>query len=382
MPLDKPRIAIVAAGFGAFLNLYPPQPLQPQLEAAFGLTAGGAAVTVSAGTLAVALLAPFAGVVTDLAGRSRVMAISIIGLGLATILSGTAHSLGEMLAWRFACGLFIPGIVAAAVGSLGDDPDPKRAARAAGQYISGTVLGGFSGRFLAGLVTDLAGWRMAFYCIGVLTLFLLPVILPGTRQAAAHPPATVGSTLRAAAGHLHNRRLLALFAIGFGLLFALVGTFTYAALLLAAPPYYFSPSALGSIFAVYLVGVAVTPFTGRWIARHGRSALATAAMMFAMAGLALTLVPSATVIVIGLAISSGGIFMLQALATGFVPTAAHGAKSAAVGLYTSAYYFGGTIGAVAPALLWRTFGWPSVVPLLVAVHLALLIVARRLWRGA
>ena len=56
-----------------------------------------------------------------------------------------------MLAWRFACGLFIPGIVAAAVGSLGDDPDPRHAAKAAGQYISGTVLGGFSGRFIAGV---------------------------------------------------------------------------------------------------------------------------------------------------------------------------------------------------------------------------------------
>jgi YNFM family putative membrane transporter len=380
MTLDRPRIAIVAAGFGAFLNLYPPQPLLPQLEAAFGLASGGAAVTVSAGTLAVALLAPFAGVVTDLAGRLRVMAISIIGLGLATILSGTAHSLGEMLAWRFACGLFIPGIVAAAVGSLGEDPDPRHAARAAGQYISGTVLGGFSGRFLAGLITDLAGWRTAFYCIGLLTLFLLPVILPGMKQAAAHPHATVGSTLQAAAGHLRNRRLLALFAIGFGLLFALVGTFTYAALLLAAPPYHFSPAALGSIFAVYLVGVAVTPFTGKWIGRHGRGALATAAMMFAMAGIALTLLPSAAVIVIGLAVSSGGIFMLQALATGFVPTAADGAKAAAVGLYTSAYYFGGSIGAVAPALLWRAFGWNSVVPLLAAVHLALLVLARRLWR--
>jgi YNFM family putative membrane transporter len=380
MSFDRPRIAIVAAGFGAFLNLYPPQPLLPQLEAAFGLVSGGAAVTVSAGTLAVALLAPFAGVVTDLAGRSRVMAIAIIGLGFATIMSGTAHTLGEMLAWRFACGIFIPGIVAAAVGSLGDDPDPKHAARAAGHYISGTVLGGFSGRFLAGLITDLAGWRAAFYGIGVLTLFLLPVILPGMQQTRVQATATVGSTLRAAAAHLHNRQLVAAFAIGFGLLFALVGTFTYAALLLAAPPYHFSPAGLGSIFAVYLVGVALTPFTGRWVARHGRRALATAAMAFAITGIALTLVPNATVIVIALAISSGGIFMLQALATGFVPTAARGAKSAAVGLYTSAYYFGGSIGAVAPALLWRTFGWPSVVPLLVSVHLAMLFIARRLWR--
>lgn len=234
MNLDQRFVAVIAAGFAAFLNLYPPQPLLPQLEEAFGLPSGGAAIAVSAGTLGVALLAPLAGVVTDIVGRARVMTIAVIALGTATILSGTAQSLGSMLAWRFACGLFIPGIVAAAVGSLGDDPDPRHAAKAAGQYISGTVLGGFSGRFLAGVIADFFGWRVAFYAIGVLTILLLPLILPGMKQAHVHAHGSVRDALIAAAGHLRNRQLLATFAIGFGLLFTLIATFTYAALRLAA----------------------------------------------------------------------------------------------------------------------------------------------------
>ena len=70
-------------------------------------------------------------------------------------------------------------------------------------------------------------------------------------------------------------------------------------------------------------------------------------------------------IIAGLAVSCGGIFMLQALATGFVPSAATHAKSAAVGLYTSAYYFGGSVGAIAPSLVWQRFGWPGCVGFLV-----------------
>ena len=380
MVFDKRFVAVIAAGFAAFLNLYPPQPLLPQLEEAFGLASGGAAITVSAGTLGVALLAPVAGVVTDIVGRARVMTIAVLALGAATVLSGTADSLGSMLVWRFACGLFIPGIVAAAVGSLGDDPDPRHAAKAAGQYISGTVLGGFSGRFLAGLIADFFGWRMAFYAIGVLTILLLPLILPGMKQTHAHPHGSVREALIAAAGHLHNPQLLATFAIGFGLLFALVATFTYAALRLAQEPFRFSPSALGSVFAVYLLGVAVTPFTGRWIAASGRARVATIATSLGIAGIVTTLVPNATIIVAGLAVSSVGIFILQAIATGFVPTAAQHAKSAAVGLYTSAYYFGGSIGAIAPALLWRHFGWTPVVGVIVVAQLVLMTLARRLWR--
>jgi predicted MFS family arabinose efflux permease len=174
---------------------------------------------------------------------------------------------------------------------------------------------------------------------------------------------------------------MAAFGIGFGLLLSLVATFTYAALHLAAPPYSLSPAAIGTMFAAYLVGVVLTPFTGRWVAAYGRSTVATVAMVFAMFGLALTLASSVTAIMAGLAVSCGGIFMLQALATGFVPTAATDAKSTAVGLYTSAYYFGGSVGAIAPSLVWQRFGWPGCVALIATVHLALLLVARRLWRS-
>jgi predicted MFS family arabinose efflux permease len=381
MSFDQRRAAVVTAGFAAFLNLYPPQALLPQLEQAFGVASGGATITVAAGPLSVALLAPFAGIVTDIAGRARMMAIAITGLGAATILSGTAHSLGEMLLWRLACGLFVPGIVAAAAGSLGDDPDPRHAARAAGQYIAGTVLGGFSGRFLAGLLTEYLGWRAAFYVIGGLTLALLPLVLPGMRLAGLpHAPSPPREALRAATAHLRNRPLVTAFAIGFGLLFSLVATFTYAALHLAAPPYLLSPAAIGSMFAAYLVGVVLTPFTGRWVAAYGRARVATIGMTLAILGILLTLAGGASLILTGLAVSCGGIFMLQALATGFVPVAASQAKSAAVGLYTSAYYFGGSVGAIAPAHIWQRYGWPGCVALLVAVHLALLLVARRLWR--
>ena len=95
--------------------------------------------------------------------------------------------------------------------------------------------------------------------------------------------------------------------------------------------------------------------------------------------LRLTLVGGAPVIITGLAVSCGGIFMLQVLATGFVPTAATQAQSAAVGLYTSAYYFGGSVGAIAPSLVWQRFGWPGCVGFILVVHVALLLVARRLW---
>jgi MFS family permease len=370
----------VAAGFGAFLNLYPPQALLPELEIAFGTGPGGAAATVAAGTLAVAVAGPFAGLVADLLGRRAVIAAATAALAAATMLTGTADTLGEMLVWRLISGCFVPGILASAVGALGDETEPGEAARIAGYYISGTLLGGFSGRFLAGVLAEYFGWRAAFFALGALTLVLVPLLLAGIPRSATTKAEHRSVALRGALAHLRNARLLATFAIGFGMLFAVMVTFTYAPLHLAAPPYRLSSAQLGSVFAVYLVGIVVTPLTGSLIARFGRRRLSTAAAILAMVGIATTLVGSVPIIVAGLAISSSGLFLIQSLATGFIPAAAAEAKSTAAGLYSSFYYLGGTLGAVVPALIWKPFGWPGCVALLVATHVTLVLICRTLWR--
>ena len=69
--------------------------------------------------------------------------------------------------------------------------------------------------------------------------------------------------------HLRNPRLLANFGMGATALFALVGCFTYANFYLAAAPFRLNSAQLGSIFFVYLLGVVITPNSGRFLDRFG-----------------------------------------------------------------------------------------------------------------
>ena len=46
--------------------------------------------------------------------------------------------------------------------------------------------------------------------------------------------------------HLRNPKLLATYAVGFGVLFNFIATFTYVSFHLAAPPYNFSSTLLGA----------------------------------------------------------------------------------------------------------------------------------------
>ena len=65
--------AVVFAGFCAFVTIFAPQPLLPLLAREFRVSAAAISLVVTASTLAVAMAAPFAGVVADRFGRKRVI---------------------------------------------------------------------------------------------------------------------------------------------------------------------------------------------------------------------------------------------------------------------------------------------------------------------
>ena len=261
--------AVVFAGFCAFVTLFAPQPLLPMLAREFRVSAGAISLVVTASTLAVAMAAPFAGVVADRFGRKRVIVPAAFLLAAPTLLAATATSFGQLLFWRFLQGIFTPGIFAVIIAYINEEWEAGAGAATAA-YVTGTVLGGFSGRALAAVVASHASWRWAFVMLGMLNLLGAMAIrawLPaGKRFTRARRGGPVGGAMLR---HLRNPRLVATYAVGFCVMFSLLGTFTYVNFYLAAPPFGLSTTALGLLFVVYLVGAVVTPTAGRAIDRFG-----------------------------------------------------------------------------------------------------------------
>jgi MFS family permease len=179
--------------------------------------------------------------------------------------------------------------------------------------------------------------------------------------------------------HLASPPLVVTFSVGFAVLFALVATFTYVNFHLAAPPFGLSSAALGSIFFVYLLGVVATPVTGAWIRRFGRRRVVGMAVAGAASGLVLTLAPSLAAVIAGLGLLVTGIFVCQTAATGFLSSVAERGRASAAGLYVTCYYLGGSFGAVLPGPLWREFGWPGCVALVIAVLGLIAAIVHRGW---
>jgi predicted MFS family arabinose efflux permease len=362
------RLAAGLAGYCTFINLYSPQAILPMLSVEFGAGAAEIATIVTASTLAVALVAPFAGAVADVLGRKRVIVTSLFVLSLPTVMAALAPTLHTLVFWRFVQGLAMPPVFAVTIAYLGDELPPAQATAAAGFYTSGASLGGFSGRFIVGILADLIGWRYAFGCLASMTLagaIAVSVLLPRERKFVRSEGLLASS--KQMLRHFRNPQLLATYAVGFGVLFNFLATFTYVSFRLADAPYNLSATWLGLIFLVYLAGAAVTPLTGWAVGRFGRRNFMIGTIALWIGGIALTLLAPLWAIVLGLTLCAGCGLLCQAVSTGYVTITAQAGRSSAVGLYVTSFYLGGSFGAALGGIAWTLAGWPACVAMVAAM---------------
>ena len=379
----EPTFAIVLAGAAAFLSLYCTQPLLPLLARTFHASTFDVGLTITAPTIAVAIFAPLVGRLADRTGLRRVIVASAFLLAIAAALAATSTTLRQLLLWRFVQGVITPGIFAGSIAYIHEEWPPERAGRGTAAYMTGTILGGFTGRAVAGLVAVDFNWHASFATLAVVTFAIagaLFVWLPADRTPLQHHGdfRPRGSLLQ----HLHNRQLVTTYAIGFCVLFTQVAMFTYVTFHLAAPPYSLSTAALGWLFVVYLIGAVATPFGGRWIDRYGHRAGLGIAMGIGATGALLTVTPWLPAIVAGLALTSTGVFIAQAATSSYIGAVTTQDRASAVGLYSTFYYAGGSVGAALPAALWSRGGWPACVALIVAVQTAGVLIAFTQWTPA
>ncbi len=366
-PRDVPTFPVILAGFAAFLDLYATQPLLPLLARTFNASTFEVGLTVTAPTIAVALAAPAVGRLADRIGLRRMILFAAFALTITTALAATATSLRQLIVWRFLQGVVTPGIFASTIAYIHEVWPASRAGRGTAAYMSGTVLGGFTGRVVAGIVAADATWHESFIALALLNgavALALWFWLPAERRSrtVVHRPPAHPLQL------LHNRRLVATFGVGFCVLFTQVAMFTYVTFFLAAPPFGLSTVALGWLFVVYLVGAAVTPLSGAWVDRYGHRAGLGSAMAIGGAGALLTLIPWLPTIVAGLALCATGVFIAQATTSGYIGAVTTQDRALAVGMYSTFYYGGGSTGGALPALVWARGGWPACVALVMIVQ--------------
>ena len=374
------RLIVWLVGFFAFLNVYSMQSVLPLVMQDFNASPVQAGATVGATIFAVALVSPFMGMLSDALGRKLILCISLFALTIPTALIPLADSLGMVVLLRFLQGLAVPGIVVVLMAYIAEEFRASGGvARMTTVYVGGTVMGGFCGRFITGHAGHLLGWRGAFVTLAVLNFIgaLLAVwLLPSSRCFVANRD--IRGAFRTLGNHLQNRQLLAACAVGFCVLFSLAGTFTYVNLHLASPPFNLSAAGLANVFSVYLLGVVVTPFAGRFIVRFGFLRSLLSALTMSVAGLTLTLAPSLPGVIVGLAVCSSGVFICQSATISFIADSVSEGRSLAMGLYNMSYYAGGALATWVAGLAYESRGWEGSV---MSIFMVQILAAGIAWIG-
>jgi MFS transporter, YNFM family, putative membrane transport protein len=380
MAFDIRTLAVPTAGFATFLNLYSPQALLPRLSHDFNVTAGEISLLITAATAAIAITAPFTGALADVVGRKRLITAAMFAIVVPTLLMTLASSVPQLVVLRFVQGLLVPPIFTVTVAYIGDEWPPGEVTRVAGLYTAGSSCGGFCGRLIPGLVTDLFDWRAAFAVNALLTLVVaiaVTLMLPRERHFVRSEGLLASS--RQILTHLRNPRLLAIYAVGFGVLFNFTSVFTYVNFHLALPPYLFSPTLLGAIFVTYLAGSLLVPWIGRGVALFGRRNFVLGIIAVWVGGALLLLAPPVGIIIAGLAVCAACGLLCQATSTSYVITVVQEGRSSAVGLYASIFYIGGSAGAFLTGFAWNAAGWTGCVVMILVMQLIVAAIVALAW---
>ncbi len=285
------KLTIGLIGMFAFLQVYSIQAILPVLMLDLSASEVQAGMVVGATVLAIAIMSPFLGMLSDAVGRKSFIVGALLFLAIPTALIAQSPSIGWMGMWRFMQGLSVPGITVVTIAYIGEEFEGRAVTELMSFYVSGSVLGGFMGRFLLGHLHELIGWRSGYYVMAAMTLIgalWVFKMLPSSRHFVANP--NFRSAIQTLGEHLTNRYVVTACLLGACVLFSLVGCFTFINLHLAKAPYNLSTGALANIFAVYLIGVIITPLSTTLLRRFGSARTVRAAVLISITGVLLTLV--------------------------------------------------------------------------------------------
>ena len=218
---------------GMFATMYSTQAILPELGREFGISPAEAGLSVSVVVLALAVGAWVWGPLSDRYGRRRAILLASGLLVLPTIATGLAPTFPVLLLFRALQGLCMPGLLTVGVPYVMEAFGPAVGGLAMGSYVAALVAGGLLGRVGVALLSAAFGWRWAVGGIAVLPaagMLVMRVALPSV------PLATRSESRRAGLrSQLRNPRLLQAIAVGSGLFFTFVGTFSYVVFRLDRP---------------------------------------------------------------------------------------------------------------------------------------------------
>ncbi|MBE0496178.1 MAG: MFS transporter [Campylobacterales bacterium] len=307
--MKKGELAIVyGCTIATICTLYAAQPIQPLFESELALTKFQAAIFTTAIMLPLGIAPIVYGYLLETFSSKQMLRTAVLLLGVLEICFSLSQSYAMLLSLRGLQGLLIPAILTSVMSYISTRAPREKVQQAISTYIGITIVGGFLGRFLSGLLSDMVGWRPFFLFLGVALVVLFALLRrleSDTKPTFAKPNKRQIMAVLSRPEHLTI--YLAMFAIFF-VFQAILNFMLFGAL-------------------VYVASIQLF---------HWRTYEAFFAVMF---------------------LFCLGMFVVHSIASGYINKLTHEYKGIANGLYISFYYAGGTLGTFLPGVVYEYGGW-------------------------
>ncbi len=357
-------ILVYCTGVG-FAVLYATQPLLPLLADQWGRPVADTALLTTATMVPLALGPLLYGYVLEHISTKLMLVAGFSVLTLTQLAIGLGPDYPLFFALRTVQGMMLPAVFTALMTYSSAAGGPDRTRRNITVYIASSIAGGYLGRALTGLLTDLLDWRSALMfwaCAALLATYL-------ATRLASDPRLRLGRVRLAEIRELARRPVYAE-----GLLSAFLLFFVFAAVLNFLPFHMrdndpaISQGAIGLVYTGYLVGILIALASLHLIRLFGgeRRTLVAGSLVY-LAGTAGFALPGNQWAYVTMLVFAAGMFTLHSVLSAFLNHLETKRKGLVNGLYVSAYYGGGALGSYFPGFLYQKFGWTTFILFLITL---------------
>jgi MFS transporter, YNFM family, putative membrane transport protein len=375
----RPLNIIYFATILTICSLYAAQPIQPVFQQEFSLNRLQAILFTTLMMLPLGIAPLFYGFLLETFSAKVLVRGAILALGILEFMFSLAGSYLSLLFIRAIQGLMIPAILTSMMSYISYTSDRESVQHSIAVYIAATIMGGFLGRFLSGLFTDIFGWRFFFFVLGIfllLAFFLLGCLEKNVKLKYERPD------MHQVVQLLKEGRFLWLYLAIFCIFFVFSAMMNFLPFELKKISPAFRAAGIGLLYLGYSMGILVSMNTRRIIGYFGNEPNAIlAGIGIFFLGTMIFFIENYNVMFAGMFVFCTGLFMAHSLLSGFVNKLSQDNKALANGVYISFYYMGGTMGSFLPGFFFEHFGWRVFLAALLLMLLVAMICTSRLKRA-
>lgn len=348
-------------------------PILSDVAASLAAPLSSAAIAMSSYGAGTAISALFLAPLIDRYGASWALKTGLIALILSLFGSSLAVSIAMLIAFQALAGVGAGLVLPSAYALATKFTAPEFASRALGKVLIGWSLSLVAGVPLSALITEYAGWRVAYLCLAVsatLIFFCLPQspLFPSRNKQEAGWP----SPLRA----LRETGVRPLLTIGLAFTSSFYGTYAFV-VQETREVLQTSTAQAGLVVLLFGLGFASASMANRWVDQVGPQKV-----------LPWLLITNATIFVsMTLTMASFVAFLAAAFCWGFanhltlnsivllLSQSSEKQRGAILGLNSATTYVGLTIGTVAASLIYPVAGFKLILMVAATMQIAAALLA-------